>query len=359
SGGIAGDALQLQQPANNKLSWERIATLNLGIDFTILQERISGNVDVYNRTTTDMLGLIPLNNFSGFTTAEGNIGKYNNKGIEWAIASRNITGRNFTWSTRWVFSYNHNKLEHFERLTGYSATGSYKISGIPYYPGYPGNSLFAYRWAGLDNMGDPQIRLADKSITKDPFYQSRPEDVVYMGTTQPRFSGGLTNIFAFKGFSLTPNIIYNLGHVMRRDVNNFYTGRMGGYGFGDGNLYTYFLDRWKQPGDEARTNVPSYVADQGVNYSRRKTDYYRLADINVVSASYVKLRDITLAYDFQPGALRSLHVQRLNVYAQVTNFMIWKANHDGIDPEYHALANGFRSLPPFKHSYSLGLSFNF
>jgi len=357
SGGIAGDALGIVSTANTKLAWEHTATINIGIDYSLLKGKISGGIDLYSKTTTDMLGNVYLNPFTGYKTSIGNLGKYSNKGIELNLTSQNIQGDGLNWSTTFIFSYNKNKLQDFEALSAYSNTGDYKIQSF-YYIGYPAGPVFAYTWGGLDNMGDPQIKLSDKSITKDPYYQAKNEDIKYMGTTNPVFNGGLSNTFRYKGISLSVNMIYNMGNVMRRDVNNFTSDRPGSYasGFSFGNLSSYFLDRWKKPGDEAITNVPSYVANPNEDYSRRNMMYYYRADINVVSASYLKIRDLTLNYELPAAWLKPLKIQQLSIYGQATNFMVWRANDLGIDPEYHDMRQGYRSTPPFRHSYSLGVN---
>jgi hypothetical protein len=219
--------------------------------------------------------------------------------------------------------------------------------------------VFAYHYAGLDNMGDPQIKQNDGTITKTP-YVARPEDVYYMGTLVPKVTGGFTNSLQYKAFTLTANIIFNLGHVMRKDVNAFYSDRLTGItGQFAGNISPLFLNRWKKPGDEAFTDVPSYVSDMNDHYNRRDINYYTYSDVNVVSASYIKLRDITLSYKLPATALQLLHMTGMTVYMQSGNFMLWKANKNGIDPEYHTLANGVRRMPAFRHSWSLGANINF
>jgi hypothetical protein len=220
------------------------------------------------------------------------------------------------------------------------------------------NPLFAYRFAGLDNMGDPQIHLTDHSVSKDP-NAAQVDDVKYMGTTQPVVNGGFSNTFTYKGLSLAVNMIYNMGNVMRNDANQFYTGNMWNTtSFNGTGITTDFLKRWKQPGDEKTTNIPSYVGGYQ-SYSRRNFYYYTQGDINVESASYAKIRDITLAYNLSSSLLQLVKVQTIRVYAQATNFLVWKANHDGIDPEYESASYGGRSTPPFKHSYSLGANISF
>ncbi|NML40701.1 SusC/RagA family TonB-linked outer membrane protein [Chitinophaga sp. G-6-1-13] len=354
SGGIGGDALSIASAANRKLSWESVKVVNIGIDFALFNNRINGSIEGYNKTTVDLLSFLPANPFTGFTQITGNLGTANNKGIEITLSSENIRTKNFRWATRWVFGYNENKLVSWGVNSPLYNTASSKI-GYPRVAGYPLSAVFAYKYAGLDSLGDPQIRLANNKVTKNPYIEPG-NDLVYMGVSQPKFSGGLTNTFSYKGISLSANLIYNLGHLMRRNVSFKSSGRLADRAYFGGNLRTDFLDRWKKSGDEAFTNVPSYVSSPVIDFTRRNMDYFNYADINVVSASYIKLRDISLSYDLQPALVKSLRLQRASVFAQASNFMVWKANHYGIDPEYNAdPLIGTQFNPLSKHSYSLGL----
>jgi TonB-linked SusC/RagA family outer membrane protein len=352
-----GNALALSTPANNKLSWESTRTYNLGIDFSLLNYRLSGSVDLYQKNTTDLIGSVPLNPLTGSTSTTGNLGNLRNKGIEISLHSINLQSENFNWSTNFVFSYNNNKLLSYTNPSAITLTDTYRL-GTSYVVGYGTPSLFAYKFAGLDNLGDPQIQLANGTITKKP-NAATANDLVYMGTTLPVFNGGLTNTFRYQRISLAANMIYSLGAVMRRDVNTFYTGRLTGGGGFTGNISSDFANRWKTPGDEAITNIPSYVANQGTSFSRRNVLYYEDADINVVSASYIKLRDITLSYNLSPKILQVLKIESLNLFVQTGNFMIWKANKYDIDPEYNSATTGTRALPPYGHTYSVGLNASF
>jgi TonB-linked SusC/RagA family outer membrane protein len=347
-----GNYLSLQNTANKKLSWESTHTINAAVDFAVLNSRLSGSIDLYSKNTTDLLGSVKYNPLTGNESATGNIGNIRNKGIELALRSDNIRGPGFNWSSSLILSYNKNKLVSYSVPEQYQQTADAWIYGA-YQIGYSNPSLFAYRFAGLDNMGDPQIKLADGTITKERDKASTG-DLVYMGTTLPKFNGGLGNTFRYKGISLAANISYSLGAVMRNYVNSFYSGRLAASAgsFNGGNVMSTFADRWKKPGDEAFTNIPSYISNQGDSYTRRNLDYFNYGDVNVISASYVKLRDITLSYDFSSGILRSLNVDHINVYVQGTNYMLWKANKADVDPEYTSLSKGGRS-------YSLGLNVTF
>jgi len=353
-----GNSLFVSTTKNDKLTWESTHTFNSGIDFGILANRITGSIDYYRKNTTNLLGNIPTNPLTGSSSVFGNIGNMTNRGMEISLRSVNVQTPAFSWSTTFIFSFNHNELVSYSATDPTQNTADYRLTAQNVV-GYSSSSLFAYRFAGLDNLGDPKIKLANGTITKEPDAASAG-DLVYMGTMQPKFNGGFSNTFRYKSFSLTANMIYNLGAVMRRDVNTFYSGRASTFASSlGGNINEDFAQRWKQPGDEAHTDIPSYVANIGIDGSRRNTDYYTLADINVVSASYVKLRDVTLGYDFSPRILRSLHVDAARVYAQSGNFMIWKANKYGIDPEYQSFSQGMRSVPDFTHPFTLGLNVTF
>lgn len=357
-GAISGNAAYIQQAANDALSWETTQTVNIGIDYAVLNRRLSGSFDLYSKHTNNLINTLPLNPLSGFLSTTGNLGTLTNKGIEVSIRSTNVRSRNFTWATAVTFSYNINKLLDYGKPNPLlnSVTGRMIATYAAGYARYP---LFAYRYAGLDSLGDPQIRLNDKTVSKS-VNAAQVKDIRYMGTTQPPINGSLSNTFSFKGFSLTGNMIGNLGAVMRRYfIDNYFSGRLtmgrqgGGY-MNFLNLPAEFADRWKQPGDEKNTNIPSFVGNSTTNALRRNTGYYTNGDLNVVSASYLKLRDVTLSYTVKPGVLTPIKAQSLNFYLQVTNFMIWKANHYDIDPEFQNV-----SYLPFRHSYTFGANLSF
>lgn len=347
---ILGNYFSVNTPANNKLSWEATHTWNFGLDFGLLNGRLNGSTELYFKNTKGLLGNVEYNPFTGFETTIGNIGNIKNSGIELTLNSQNLRTGRFSWTSGFVFSYNYNKLVSYAKPIQMLANASAQVNAS-YMVGYANLPVFAYHYAGLDNMGDPQIYKADGTITKDP-EAALPEDLVYMGTMQPKYNGGLSNTFRYGNLSLTANLVYNLGAVMRRPTENNFSGRLTVSSFSDGNRLAEFANRWKQPGDEDNANIPSYVANPGINYSRRNTSYYNYADINVISASYIKLRDLTLSYDLVPSLLRHLKVEKISVFGQTGNFMIWKANKAGIDPEYSgaSLAN---------RVFSLGLNVSF
>ena len=348
--------LRIDTPGNDKLSWERTATTNVGVDFSFFN-RIAGSLDLYRKNTTDLLGIVPTNNFTGYSNVVGNIGELENKGIELSLRTVNLVRGNFRWTSMLNMAYNKNKIT--DVYTQLETTSGDARVNEQYVTDYPAYAVFAYRYAGLDEVGDPQILLAGDTITKTPNV-SRAEDVKYMGTSQPLWSGGFTNTFSYKGLSLNINTIFNLGHVMRRDVNTFYSGRMvhSARTFVRGNVHAEFADRWREPGDESVTDIPAYNANPGAS-DPRDIDYYLYSDRNVVSASYIKIRDINLSYVLPALLVEKINLQQVTLRAQVSNLMLWKANNDNIDPEFHSASSGQRTLPLNQGAMTVGLNVKF
>ena len=366
SGFLPGGAgLRVVTPSNTKLTWESTRNIDIGIDFGLFNNRFSGSIDWYQKKTSNLLGNIPTNTFTGYASIVGNMGDLENKGIELSLNSLNIRKGAFRWNTMLNIAYNKNTITKLN--LGAPITTARSQVKQQYAENYPAFTVFAYRFAGLDNLGDPQIKLADGSIIKTP-NAGKISDVIFKGTYQPVWSGGLTNTFNYRNFSLTANAIFNLGHVMRKDVNQLYSGRIThrnveslstAKGFTGGDPHADFANRWKQSGDELQTNIPSYLSNSSLSETRRDIEYYTYADINVVSASFVKLRDITLAYSLPELLVRKLQADQVTFRIQVTNLMLWKANRDGIDPEYMNAIYGTRSVLANQGAVSLGLNVKF
>lgn len=336
-------------PANNKLIWEKTATINVGVDFGFFNNRLGGSVDFYDRNTTDLLNKAPVNPASGWESTLSNVGSLYNRGVEIALNSVNIESRGFTWRTNLTFTYNKNKVTELFDEDGLTATNMPYKQFVKDYPAY---SMFAFQWAGLDNLGDPQVYNNGQRVK---LYNDLTdlESVNYLGSTQPLYFGALTNSFSFKGFDFSFMFVYNLGHKMRRmEINPFSSGRM------VGNVLQEFDDRWRVPGDENTTNVPAYIANTGEEGKSRYYRFYTQADINVISASYVKLRDLTLSYSLPSRICKKMFAQNIRFKLQVGDLFVITKNKEGIDPEYHSLRQGNRLLKNGP-TYSFGLNVKF
>ena len=287
---------------------------------------------------------------------------------------KNIRSKNFTWRTSLNFAYNKGKvvklysknvLRNASELIKPLSTAYYSPVRIGLVEGFQPFTLFAYRYAGLNEVGDPKIFLADDTETSKPGIPVI-DDLKNMGSVQPVISGGLSNNFSYKRFSADINIIYNLGFVIRRDVNEFYTGRVITNNFSQGGIHEEFVHRWKNPGDENVTNIPAYDPVANREF-RTDLNYYTGADINVIKGDFVKLRDVTLSYSVPERLINRINAKAINVRMQLNNVMIWKANDYNIDPEFYngmgsimqanersSFITGIRRIPTNQHSITIG-----
>lgn len=325
-----GVGLIINAPANKKLTWELTKNYNLGVDFEILNGVLSGSVDGYIRKTTDLIGNLTTAPLTGYASVIGNFGDLENKGIDASINSLNISTSAFTWATSFNLGYNKNKITQLANPVPIT-TGTAMIN-TRFLNGYSAFTVFAYNYAGLNSSGDPQVYLADGTTTSTP-NATTAQDVVYKGSAQPVYSGGLSNSFRYKNITLGVNIIYNGGNVMFRDVNTFWSGVL--Y---QNYMHSEFANRWKAAGDEKNTDIPRYAGTSAIS-GNRNTNYYTYANTNVFNASFAKIRDITVSYDVRGGLIKKLHTQSVTFRAQISNLMLWKANHLGIDPEFQSLGN--------------------
>ena len=327
-------------PANDKLSWEKTRIINFGIDWAVLRNRLNGSIDVYDKYTTNLLGNAPVDPTTGFTTVLSNIGSMSNRGIELSLNSTNIVADEFEWTTDFNITYNKNKLLEMYVEPPKSA---YAMINYDYWEGYPYGTVFAYKWAGLDPAdGMPRVYDSSGNIVRSVTDVDTIEAVPFAGTTIPPVYGSLNNDFRWGSWDLSVSFIYNLGHVMRNDVNTTFSYRL------DRNLHNDFSKRWKQPGDEAFTNVPAYYSLKNTSINETDVTFlYKYSDVNVLTASYIKLREVSLGYRLPASACKALHVQHASARLQASNLWTIAFNKEGIDPEafYFSGARSDRFYP--------------
>ena len=335
-------------PRNEKIRWERTTTTNFGVDFAAFNNRISGSIDVYKKYTTDLLGYQPADPTSGWSYAYNNLGDLENKGMELQLNSTNFSSSKLKWTTDFTLSYNKNKIVSLKTASAVTASG--KVNST-FMEGYSAYGLFAYNYIGLDASGNPMALKANGTDTARKSGDLTVVDPVYMGSTQPLWYGGITNNISYKQFSLSFLIVYNFGNVMRKDVNQFYTGRLAT------NVPNSLTNRWQKAGDELVTDVPRYTGNTAQN-GLRFLNLYTQANTNVIDAGYVKLRDITLTYNLPKGLADRMSMSDCAIYGQVNNIMLSRNNSANIDPEYYNLSSGTRTgrMPSF---YTIGIRTTF
>lgn len=338
-------------PANDKLTWEKTRTWNFGVDFGFWGHRFGGSLDLYDKYTTNLLAATPIDPTTGFTSVLSNIGTMSNKGIELSLYSTNFATRDFSWNTDFNITCNSNRLVSMY-ITPPGTPSS--MVNYDYWEGYPYGTIFAYRWAGLD-PADGMSRVYDSggNIVRSISDIDDLTAVPYMGTTIPPVFGSLSNSFRYRDFELSFMFVFNCGHVMRNDINEHFTYRL------EGEIHNDFALRWQRPGDEKKTDVPAYykLNDTSVN----ETDVqmlYKYADINVLDASYIRLRDVSLTYNLPVRACRAIRARNASVRVQVSDLWLIPFNKEGIDPEAFYLSGGVRG-DRFRPYFTAGIDIEF
>lgn len=342
---------------NPKLRWEKTATLNFGVDYTIFNHVLDGSIDYYRKYSSDLLATTDLDPTVGSTSQRINNGAMSNRGVEVTFNSTWYNKGELTFASRLTFAYNKNRIE---KIT-HSVTDGYSLIASPndnYYAGTPYNALYAYQYAGMTN-GYPTFYDQDGKVNVT-FDQNgtptavssitKPAAVKLMGTTAPRYSAFFQQMIGYKGFELTANLAYYGGHKMRKDAIS-----LNGFTQTDESLARRYTD------NNQNTDVPRLQIDYPASmaaYASTLSTLYSYSDIQVVSAASMRLRNVALAYALSGKYCKLLHVKGIRLTAQANNLWLWTANNDDIDPETFSLNTGYRNLPTPK-SYLFGASLTF
>lgn len=319
----------INNPPNPNLRWEKVAMTNIGIDFSTRKNILSGSIEYYTKTSTDLIATVPADPTSGYSTLTVNIATLKGNGLDLNLQSQNISGK-FSWQTNLLLSYNTNKVVRYyplnDNATSYLASGT-----INPREGQDAFGIMSYQWAGLSHeQGNPKGILYGK-ITENSdsiINYSKAQDLVYNGSSRPQIFGAIRNAFSFKGFTLSANINYRLGYYLRR-TNSLSYNSLFNYYINTG--YKDYTSRWQQPGDEQATSVPSEVYGASSN----RDVFYQNASINVIKGDVIRLQDVNLSYDLNKLFARPLSTNGATLFIYMNNIgILWKANKAGLDPIY-------------------------
>ena len=330
--------------SNPELTWETTTQTDIGIDITLLKNRLTLYADYYYKKTSDMLMWIGLP--AGSAAASSlpyNGGEIENKGFEFTISSKNIVGKEFTWNTDFNISFNRNKLKSLKLTQIYYAAmttdfvNEYVVRNTP---GRPLGSFWGYKVDGVDPETG-ELNYVD--VNGDGMVSA--SDRTYIGDPNPDFTFGLTNTFSYKGLNLSVLIQGSYGN----DVYN--VGRMETEGMYDGkNQTTRVLERWRVPGQV--TDVPK------AGFEMHNSDYF------LEDGSYVRLKDVSLSYDVPRRIINKIGITKLQPYLSATN-LLTLTKYKGMDPEVNQNGNSgsVQGLDwgtyPLCKSFSLGLKVEF
>jgi TonB-dependent starch-binding outer membrane protein SusC len=342
--------LQLGDP---KLKWEKTTQVDIGLEFGLFNNRISGEIDWYNKQTRDLLLAVNVpatngyfDNINFLNTIFQNLGSLENKGLEILINSRNIETKNFKWTTSLNIGFNKNKIKDIQGQIIEGTSFQRAVEGEPI------GVFFMPKFIGVDPANGDALYLDDDDKPTNDYNAARRQIV---GDANPDFTGGFNNTLSFKGFDL--NIFFTF--VSGNDVYNN-AGRFMSSGFGNGldNQTTEVLGRWQKPGDI--TSIPRL----GIFMSTGE----RTSSRWIYDGSYIRLRQLSIGYNIPATALKRFNISGARFFIAAAN--LWTMTDYISDPEVNTLGTqvtavqnltagtDFYTIPQPK-TFSLGVNVRF
>ena len=324
---------------NYDLGWEYSSTWNFGLDFTLLGGCLSGTFEYYIQKTSDLLQSVNLPSTSGVSSYVGNVGKTENKGVEFTLNGTILDNHNgWTWDASINISANRNKLTEL-------ASGAERDEANNWFVGHPIDAIYDYEKIGLWQEGDPYLDILEPGgnvgmikvkytgeYNEDgtPVRQIGPDDRQII-SMEPKFTGGFSTRVAYKGFDLNVITAFKCGGKLISTLHhsngylNMLTGRRG----------QVDVDYWTEENTNAKYPKPGGI-QSGDNPKYGST-------LGYFDASYWKVRNISLGYKFDEQKwLKNFGIQSLRAYVSIQNpFVICSPFHKetGLDPETNSYGN--------------------
>jgi TonB-linked SusC/RagA family outer membrane protein len=309
--------LALSNVGDSALTWEKDNAFNVGLDFGMLKDRLSGTLEYYNRETVDLLSPVPFSQTAGIQSQNENIGAVVNKGIEITITGRPVVTHDFSWQISVNAAHNGNRVK--------SLYGGKPIpNGVfEYTVGHDLQQFYMQQWAGVNSQtGQAQwyVEGNQKSqITTN--YDSA--GLALNHSAAPKWFGGVSNTFTYKSFSLDFMFSYNFGNYLYDEWFN-YLNSDGEY-TGIFNQMSHQLTAWQKPGD--KTDVPQIIAGDP-SQSNQFSSRWLYKD------NYVRLRNIQFSYNLPSDLMKRLHLSNVSLYVRGTNLWTFGvAKNLPYDPE--------------------------
>ena len=322
--GIGGQAPS--QIGNPDLRWETNTQFDIGFDFGFFNNRLTGEIDYYNRRSDDLLLRVNIPTSTGFGSVVRNLGSLENKGVEFVLNTQNMVG-DFKWSTSLNVAFNRNKVLN---INGQIIDGG--IGRLPNraMEGYALGVFFGVEYAGVNPAnGDAQFYKntnnadgsLDRTVLSNSQFNQAQRQVI--GDPNPDVIAGVTNTFSYKGFDFS----FQFNGIFGNDVNVY---GMGQYSMAnmiyEDNQTADQMNRWRKPGDI--TNVPQarYYFGNGNQPSSRF----------IVDGSFVRLRTINFGYNLPSKIVKKAKLDRVRLYVSALNLLTFTNNYPLWDPEVNA-----------------------
>ena len=340
---------------NNDLTWEKLNEFNVGIDYSVLNNRLSGSLDYYRRNAYDLIGIVQTSGIGGQGLKVGNFADMKADGFEVTINTLNYNRGGIRWTTNANFGYTKDEITRLDfgpRIVDAIGQGGAAVEGGPR------RGLYSTQFAGLSSQGLPRFYDEDGEVVYQYDLQEREglsETLKYEGSIEPRGAGGITNTVSYKNFTFSFLVSGKFDYKIR--LNDGFYGTYNDFQALPGEL----ANRWVVPGDEENTNVP-VILDVGVAQSNGDvvTAYalYNKSDVRVANGDYVRLKNVRLSYNFEQQLVSKIGLSNASLSIEGQN--LWLIYSDkalkGQDPEF--FSSGGVSLPQ-PRSITMALNIGF
>ncbi len=341
---------------NQDLTWEKLKEMNVGLDYGILNERITGTIDYYKRNSFDLIGLIQTSGVGGIAYKFGNYADMESDGFEVSVNTLNYYSKNFSWTTNFNIGYTKDRITRLD--FGPIIANALTPEGAAVLGG-PRRGIYSTKFAGLDSRGIPTFyNLSGEEVY---YYDLQERDSLtnilqFEGPSEPRGAGGLTNMFTYKNFSLNILLSYKFDYKIRLNdaFSPFYT---------DFSSFSKsFIDRWVVTGDEAFTDIPVILDNQIVRGNDPELlyayDLYNKSTVRVADGDHVRLKTVRFSYNFSDQILERIGASTASLSIEGQNLLLLYSSPElnGQDPEF--FSSGGVALPqPRQVTVSLSVGF--
>ncbi|HEY4148633.1 MAG TPA: TonB-dependent receptor [Chitinophagaceae bacterium] len=334
---------------NSELQWEHANQADIGLDASFFKNRVSLILDYYDKKSDKLLFNQPLSLTTGFGSITNNIGALTNKGIEVTVNATPVAVKNFTWDIS--FNFTHNKNVVTQLPPGQTQI----ISGVEYIaPGHDIYEFYMRQWAGVDPATGNPLWYVDNTKATTTTNINAAATVPVGKSASPKYFGGFSNTFTYRGFGLSADFYYNYGNYVRDQWASYLTDEVNSaYG-----KYAYTLNRWQKPGDI--TNVPKlYTGATNSSASATNSASINTSTRFLYKGDFIRLRNIVLSYSPDQKFIKKIGFSSLKVYVRATN--LWTKVYDNaipFDPE-QGISSQSNLNVLYNKSVTAGLSLGF
>ncbi len=325
--------LRIEDLTNTELTWEKLNEFNVGLDFSLKNNRLSGSLNYYIRNAYDLIGTVQTSGIGGDVLKTGNFADMDAIGYEVSLSSLNLQKGDFTWRTDFNFGYTKDEITRLDfgpRLVDAIGQGGAAVLGGPR------RGLYSTKFAGLNFQGIPEFFDENGERVFQYDLQSRDDLTTILtleGPVEPRGAGGLNNVFSYKGITLSALLSYKFDYKIR--LNDAFFGTYNDIDALPGEL----VNRWAVSGDEDLTNIP-VILDRDVSLSNGDVvlayELYNKSTERVADGSYIRLKTVRLAYQLPLSWLSRFGLSTANISVEGQNLALLYSDSklNGQDPEF-------------------------